>query len=45
MVRHTGLGWWRGLAEDNDLTGNGLGAWELDWKTKRRITRARNKEK
>jgi parallel beta-helix repeat protein len=34
-----------GLAEDNDLTGNGLGAWELDWKTKHRITRARNKEK
>ena len=26
-------------------TGNGLGPWELDWKTKHRMTRARNKEK
>jgi hypothetical protein len=30
--------------EDNDLTGNGQGAWDIDGDCEPNVTRARNKE-
>jgi parallel beta-helix repeat protein len=34
----------RGVIEDNDLTGNAAGAWDIAEGSKKKVTRARNKE-
>jgi F-box protein 11 len=34
----------KGVIEDNDLTGNGEGAWAIDEDCEPNVTRARNKE-
>jgi F-box protein 11 len=34
----------RGVVEDNDLTGNARGAWDIAEGCKDKVTRARNKE-